>query len=356
MRYLTKKDYLSIITETALDQVLGGDLDKFIDAEASAEISILEHLCENYEIEREFELGKSIVVPIPSISYPMGAYISIDQKPHKVIQSIRGFIAPQSQAYWERIDESEMTHQKYSQYSTYCLGDIVRHMNQDYVCVHNNGFGFNDIRVPGIIGWEQVIVNEWETNVYKNEFKSYGEPDMVAIESAEEYHLWSVVRHMGVYYTLYCMDGYNRSTEPNLAPNNWGEIAQYDPTINTYEVSNHEYVVYDDMVFFPLMDINFTTPQIGVNIIQSDPRSLNVKKHMVRISLYELLKNISPNNISVVRINDYEASMKWLRDANKLIINPQIPRKTKDTGKPVTNWQMATFQTAYDPHQNIWQI
>ena len=77
---------------------------------------------------------------------------------------------------------------------------------------------------------------------------------------------------------------------------------------------------------------------------------------MIRLAVYELTKLIAPNNVSVVRMRDYEDSMKWLNDASKLRINPQIPRKIAEDNKPVTDWQMATFQTSYDPYKNPWQI
>ena len=54
---------------------------------------------------------------------------------------------------------------------------------------------------------------------------------------------------------------------------------------------------------------------------------------MVRLALYELTKLIAPNNVSVVRMRDYEDSMKWLNDAAKLRLNPQIPRKLDATKK-----------------------
>ena len=48
---------------------------------------------------------------------------------------------------------------------------------------------------------------------------------------------------------------------------------------------------------------------------------------MTRLAIYELTKLIAPNNVSVIRVKDYEDSIKWLNDASKLKINPQIPRK-----------------------------
>ena len=53
-------------------------------------------------------------------------------------------------------------------------------------------------------------------------------------------------------------------------------------------------------------------------------------------------------------MRDYEDSMKWLNDASKLRLNPQIPRKLDETKAPVTDWQLATFQTSYDPYKNPW--
>ena len=54
---------------------------------------------------------------------------------------------------------------------------------------------------------------------------------------------------------------------------------------------------------------------------------------MVRLAVYELTKLIAPNNVSAVRMRDYEDSMKWLNDAAKLRLNPQIPRKVDETKK-----------------------
>ena len=48
-RFLLDNDYLEIITKEALDQMIQpGNEHKFIKAEESAEMSILENLVENY--------------------------------------------------------------------------------------------------------------------------------------------------------------------------------------------------------------------------------------------------------------------------------------------------------------------
>ncbi len=126
------------------------------------------------------------------------------------------------------------------------------------------------------------------------------------------------------------------------------------PTYNDYELSEYEYVVFGGRVFYPETDVNADVPQLGRNLSLHDPRNYNLKKHMVRLALYELTKLISPNNVSVIRMRNYEDSMKWHNDATKLRLNPQIPRKLDETKKPVMDWQLATFQADYDPWKNPW--
>ena len=123
----------------------------------------------------------------------------------------------------------------------------------------------------------------------------------------------------------------------------WGAIADYDSSYNAYELSGHEYVVYDGRVFYPETDVNADTPQVGQNLSLHDPRNYNLKKHMVRLAIYELTKLIAPNNVSVVRMRDYEDSMKWLNDAAKLRLNPQIPAKsmTRRNLSPTGNWLLS---------------
>ena len=49
-RFLNNDDYLGIITPEALAQLTRGNDARFIQAEESAEMSIVEYLSENYEI------------------------------------------------------------------------------------------------------------------------------------------------------------------------------------------------------------------------------------------------------------------------------------------------------------------
>ena len=50
-RFLNQKDYLSIITDSALAQLVRNNENRFIQAEQAAEASIIDYLSENYEVE-----------------------------------------------------------------------------------------------------------------------------------------------------------------------------------------------------------------------------------------------------------------------------------------------------------------
>lgn len=336
-RFLNNNDYLGIITPEALSQLTRGNEDRFIQAEESAEMSVVEYLSENYEVEKELAKGKYIAEYDRRITYPVGVHIYFDGQIHEVIRSISGYRKPATAQYWEEysgIDMDACQVACYSQFSTYYPGDKVNYNDVIYVCLKENGYKFDDIRIPMVNGWLEAEIAPW---------------------NPVEYPLWSVVEYDNGFFTLMTLDNFDSNLDP-MTSDCWGAIADYDSEYNAYELSENEYVVYNGHVFYPETDVNADIPQVGRNISPHDPRNYNLKKHMVRLALYELTKLIAPNNVSVVRMRDYEDSMKWLNDAAKLRLNPQIPRKLDETKKPVTDWQLATFQTDYDPYKNPWLV
>jgi hypothetical protein len=311
--------------------------ERFIQAEESAEISIVEYLSENYEIEREFYKGKYIAEYNRQITYPVGVHVYYEDKIYELIRSISGYKAPSGIDYWtEHIDINLVPEsiENYLQFKTYYPNDVVLYNGIMYSCQVENGYKFGNIRIPVVSGWLEVICSAWQP---------------------VEYSLWDVVGFEGNFYTLLTLEGFDNNLNP-MESDNWGAIADYNPEYNEYELSKHEYVVYNGKVYYPETDVNADVPQVGINLSLHDPRNYNLKKHMVRLATYELTKLIAPNNVSIVRIRDYEDSMKWLSDASKLKINPQIPRKLAEDKKPVTDWQMATFQSDYDPYKNPWLV
>ena len=334
-RFLRDEDYLGIITQESLAQLTRSNTDRFIQAEEAAEMSIIEYLSENYEIEKELYRGKYIAPYSRSITYPIGAHIEYEDKIYKITRSISGYKAPTDCEYWEEytdihLDLSQV--KSYSQFGTYYKDEVIIHNDVLYRCAMENGFDFGNIRIPLVNGWLEADYTSWQPLLYT---------------------IWDVVEYEEGFYTLLTLDNFDNNINP-FDSDNWGAIADYDPQYNGYQMIEHEYVVYRGHVYYPETDVNADNPQIGVNLVLHDPRNFNLKKHMVRLAIYELTKLIAPNNVSVVRIRDYDESMKWLSDASKLKLNPQIPRKLDEEKKPVTDWQLATFQSDYDPYKNPW--
>ena len=337
-RFLNNADYLGIVTEEALGQLIRDKEIRLSQAEEAAEGSVLEYLSENYLVEQELAVGKELLPYNRQITYPVGAHFYLNGKIYKAIRTINGRKAPASVDYWmacHEFIENEDSIPMYSQRGNYGPGDLVKFANAIFQCLEYNGVDYDNIRVPGVTGWERVKTEPWVVNL--------------------EYQIWDVVYYNEAYYTLLSFDDVDWNLNP-YESDNWGLIGQYDPSINEYEFADTEYVEYEGNVYRPVINPNSDELSELYNIVQHDPRNGNLKKHMLRLAVYELHKLISPNNVSQARITDYETSILWLRDASRLKINPQIPRRLDRDMKPVTDFAVATFMRDYDPNNNPWQI
>lgn len=335
-RFLNNNDYISIVTEEALAQLIRGNEERLAQAEEAAEQSVVEYLTDNYEIERELEIGKMLRAYNGQITYPAGAHFYYDDKIYRAIRPINSRKAPMTNPYWEEITDylENNSVEPYSQQKDYSPGDIVAIGRIFYRCLQYNGVSYQDIRYPGINAWEEKEALVWYAN--------------------QDYNVWDVVEFNGNFYTLVSKDDIDLTLNPYLS-DNWGMIGNYQPDLE-YEFVNTEYVVYNGHVFFPVMNPNGDKLEESYNITPGDPRNPNLKKHILRLAVYELFKLISPNNISSARITDYETSITWLRDASRLKINPHIPRKLDEEKKAVTEYAIATYARDYDPNKNPWQV
>lgn len=335
-RFLNNNDYLGLITEEALSQLTRGNQDRFAMAEEAAESSVLEYLTEHYDIEKVLEEGKEIIDYNSQITYPANSHFYSDGVIYKTLRVISGRVRPYSSPYWVEVCTDDPDVDLFDQNQDYYAGDIVAFANTTYLCNRICGPSFNDIRIPGMNGWLVKESPAWIAN--------------------NPYPQWQVVSYQNAFYTLTENPSGVDWTKNPYESDQWGMIADYDPNYNEYEFSDHEYVVFENKVFYPTMSVNSPVLKENYNIIKSDPRNGNIKKHMLRLALYELHKLISPNNVSQTRITDYETSIVWLRDVARFKLNPQIPRKSDENDKPVTDYAMATFARDYDPNNNPWQV
>lgn len=285
---------LGVISQEALSQITRGNTDRFIQAEGSAEMSIIEYQSENYEIEKELAKGKFIAEYESRITYPVGAHIYMENQIYEAIRSISRYKAPADVDYWEEYSDLDIVIEEIplsSQFNTYYPDEIILYNGDLYRCLVENGYKFNDIRIPLVNGWIEADFKEWQPS---------------------DYNILDVVKYDGSFYTLISLAAFDNNVNP-FESDNWGAIADYTPNYNEYELSNHEYVVYKGKVFYPEIDVNADIVEVGKHLSLHDPRNYNLKKHMVRLAFYELTKLIASNNVSVVRVRVYEDSMKGCR-------------------------------------------
>ena len=347
-RFLVDTDYLPVLTEEHMKQLVRNVHDRIPQAEQSAEMNMLEYLDQYYEIENELKRGKSIREYSPLITYPAGVYIKYEDKIYRTLTAINGRKLPSSVDYWENlVDLSAINNiesvSKYSQLKSYVVGDIVKYGEEIYKCLTPNGLDFNSVKIPGIEAWESVTTPDWE------EYGSYNLNDVVAYD--------------GNYYMFISLPDNEESEEQQEAitpdvDDCWGLIGDYSEDYEyDFAADTTDYVVHDGTVYRAIINPNAVKPELGVNIVADDPRNINIITHMVRLSVYYLHQLISPTNISETRRLAYEDSMNWLMMASRFKLNPQIPRKiNKDDGRATTDWAIETFQREFDPNNNPWLI
>ncbi len=342
-RFLNDNDYLSTMTEVGMSQLTRERHDRIVQAEMNAELSIVEYLTQHYLIEEELLKGKKIAEYNNQITYPPDVYIIYNNKVHRTLVSINSIKKPTDKTYWRELTELDNydeleTIPNYSQMVTWKAGNKVKFNNAIWECLIGNGIDFNNIQIPGVVGWNKIDTYQWVPNMAYDHF--------------------NVVRYDGEFFMLLeeaDLETMDKSVNP-LDSDDWGQIGDYVEEYQ-YEVSEHEYVVFEDEVYYPLIQVNADTPAINVNIIEDDPRNPNLIKHMTRIAIYELHKLISPTNISTVRINDYNDSIMWLKDAQKFRLDPQIPRRIDEKENyPYTGWALEDFSRELDPSKMNWYV
>ena len=272
-RFLNNGDYYGLVTEEALQQLIRNKKDRLQMAEEAAEASIIEYLIDNYMIEEELAVGKNIAEYDFQITYPTGSHFYYDGKIYKTIRTINGCKVPSTRQYWQEYTEAvdEDSVRPYSQFVNYEPGDIVYFSNTYHICLVHNGPDYSNIRIPGILGWKEVHVSEWMANV--------------------EYDIWDVVKYESKFYALLDASDADLTVNP-YDSDNWGLIGDYICDYK-YQCTANEYVVYEGKVFIPEMEVNADKLEVNYNIVAHDPRNPNVKKHLLRLAVYELHKLIS---------------------------------------------------------------
>lgn len=359
-RFLTNKDYCSLVTEEHWRQIVRDVPERIPQAEQRAEMQMREYLDQYYEIEKVLAVGKNIREYNHNVTYPGQVWIVWNDEVYKTMTRVNGIMRPTKTKYWKQmldfINPLLIDHaRKYSQQRAYSKGDVVKFGTEYWQCVTPHGIDTGEIHIPGVEAWKEVEATPWEPGL------EWKKDDVCSYEDNFYQYLGDVEAGEGGGEETVPEEGGADETDGLLPPTEdekWGLIGGYsDEYEYAYGEDSNDYVVCDGSVFRALINPNADKLEEGVNVTRDDPRNPNVIAHMTRIALYHLHSIISPTNISETRRWAYEDSIQWLYNASKFKINPQLPRKREsDSCLPKVDWALATYQRDFNPDENAWLI
>lgn len=334
LRFLNNNDYAGVMSQRAQDQMVRDRGDSlYAEIEITAETLVRDYLTEHYDIDYELNVGKYIAgyMPEVNITYPSGVHMYIDGDIYQVMKPIRGAKKPLNHDYWQDITRKDIPSfvdvNQYSQMMTYKVGDIVEYNEAYFKAVIPNGLDMMDIRIPNVEGWAVITTPDWMFDDYK---------------------VGNVVRYSGGYWILRDEE-YDPTIMPSMSES-WEEVIMYDME-SDYKIGDCAiYIspIIGEVVVTATTYVNQDEVKIGSNVIKHDPRNITIKNHMVRIAAYEMSKQVSPNNVGVIRIKDYEDTMVWLNRASSLKITPDIKRRKDESGKDTVGWATAKFERGFN--------
>lgn len=106
-RFLNNEDYMSQISDELFNQLIRGQQIRVNQAEEAAEVSIVEYLTDNYEVEKALEVGKNLREYNPRITYPVGVHFYHEGKIVEAMRSINGIKAPATVEYWRECEDMD---------------------------------------------------------------------------------------------------------------------------------------------------------------------------------------------------------------------------------------------------------
>ena len=344
-RFLTDNDYLALITEEGLGQLIRGNIGRLAQAEQRAEMKIVDYLDQFYEVGAALERGKKIKEYNNLVTYPSNAFFKLDGKIWRTTKSINACHKPTTVEYWveseelvlpaEQLREEKSKVLPYLQMQTYRPGDVVTYLGATWKCIEANGWDFQNIQIPGVQYWKTVTASEWVAN--------------------HHYSIGDVVKFEGAFYAVLQDDNMDDegnavensidwSTDPDVS-DAYGKIGNYDEGYD-YTPDTRDYVVLDGKVFEPVLNPNAEELKENLNMVLDDPRNYNLVNYMAAISIYYLNALIAPTQVPQSRIDMFEEAMCWIESAAKMKLDPHIKRKIdRMTHEPKDDWAMASFET-----------
>jgi len=115
------------------------------------------------------------------------------------------------------------------------------------------------------------------------------------------------------------------------------DLAKLFPLIKEWNTAQAylegEYSCKNDIIYKALSDNTGNAPATGSTYwVEDDPRDMLLVLHCVNITIYYLLKRISPRKVTQEVDDCYHMALDWLEDVKRERENPDFPLIDTDTG------------------------
>lgn len=325
-RYLQTTDLAPKYMQEQTLRRLTGDLDeqRLSDAEKDAVSLVISHLTNNYEIEEEIALGRSIEPYNPQKEYRAGSYLYEGGKFLQAARTLTPSVRPDAATFWRLLHVSPFneaeTYEPGREYYRSKGEDIYRLVDAAGEVTRLDSLAWEKVETPAYSGEENYLagdVVECDTGYYVCErnngalsdnrvhpsyTKGFVEIDAQALPEGVEPEVYDRSR---VYRRKDGFSGYVK-----LEGRLYHLPEENEPLVNP--------------------DSRQLIPEKYEQV--SDPRNSNIVRAVGALTTYFLYQALVPDNIPTTTIREEEKVLDFLRDAARLKVNPLLRRKMSQTG------------------------
>lgn len=294
---------------------------RLFDAEKDAVSLVLSHLTNNFEIEEELALGRSIEVQNTQKEYKAGSHLYDGGRYFRVAKTVTPSVRPDAASFWTKLDV-----RPFSETETYLANTTYYRSEGEEVYKLVDAAG--EVSTLDSLAWELVEVFEYSGD------ENYLTGEIVECDSG----YYECRRNNGSLsnnrvnpsYTVAFVEAVPSGVVPEAYDRN--KVYRRVDGFNGYvTLENKTYFLSEANEPKANPDTRQSLPEKFELV--SDPRNGNIVRCVAALATYGLYQAQVPDNIPSTTIREEEKMMDFLKDSSKLRINPLLKRKMNASGK-----------------------
>lgn len=305
---------------------LTNDLDeqRLYDAEKDAVFLVISHLTNNYEIEEEIALGRSIEPYNPQKEYKAGSYLYEGGNFLMAARTLAPSVRPDAATFWRLLQVSP-----FNEAETYEPGkEYYRSQGEDIYRLVDAAGEINNL---DSLAWEKV-----EVTAYSGE-ENYLAGDVVECDTG--YYVCE--RNNGALSDSRVHPSYTKGfveiSAQELPDGVEPEVYDRSRIYRRADGFNGYVRLGESIYHLPEENEPLVNPDTRQLIPEKyeqtgDPRNSNIVRAVGALTTYFLYQALVPDNIPATTIREEEKVLNFLCDAARMKVNPLLKRKMSKAG------------------------